>query len=54
MRVLKHKLGALNAAVEAQIQGLSVELLEQLHVDLLDFSGHQDLQNWLDQHQSQH
>ena len=48
--LLQRKLGALNPNVEAQIRGLSTDLLQELSLALLDFSKPQDLTAWLKRH----
>ncbi len=47
LRQLRKRLGDLDAAVEAQIEGLAIERLEQLGEALLDFNSRADLDAWL-------
>ncbi|MDB9516038.1 DUF4351 domain-containing protein [Roseofilum reptotaenium CS-1145] len=46
-RQLTRRVGALSPELEAQIQSLSVEVLEDLGEALLDFTGVEDLVSWL-------
>jgi predicted transposase YdaD len=47
LRLLRKRLGDLTAPVEAQIESLSADRLEQLGEALLDFSSLADLDAWL-------
>jgi len=47
MRQLTRRVGELSPELEAQIQSLSVETLEDLGEALLDFTGVEDLVSWL-------
>ena len=49
LRLLKRRFGALDEGLQQQIQRLSVEQLETLAEELLDFSTLQDLETWLKQ-----
>ena len=49
LRQLNRRFGALNATLEQQIRGLSVEQLETLAEELLDFSTVEELETWLEQ-----
>lgn len=49
-RQLMRKFGGLPAALQARLQQLSIEQLEELAEGLFDFSTIQDLVNWLDAH----
>jgi predicted transposase YdaD len=49
LRLLNHRFGALNATLEQQIWGLSVEQLETLAEELLEFSTVEELETWLEQ-----
>ena len=49
LRLLNRRLGALNATLEQQIRGLSVEQLETLAEELLEFSTVEELETWLEQ-----
>ncbi|MDJ1173080.1 DUF4351 domain-containing protein [Roseofilum capinflatum] len=46
-RQLTRRVGVLSPELEAQIQSLSVETLEDLGEALLDFTGVEDLVSWL-------
>ncbi|MBD2387420.1 DUF4351 domain-containing protein [Cylindrospermum sp. FACHB-282] len=48
VRLLKRKLGEINAELEAQVRSLEVERLEVLGEALFDFSTVEDLRDWLD------
>ena len=50
LRQLRKRLGDLDAAVEAQIESLSADRLEQLGEALLDFNSLADLDAWLQPH----
>jgi predicted transposase YdaD len=47
LRLLTRRCGSLSAATTARIQALPVDKLEALAEALLDFTGPQDLQDWL-------
>ena len=47
LRLLNRRCGSLSEATTAQVQALSLEQLETLAEDLLDFTGPQDLTAWL-------
>lgn len=47
LRQLNHKLGILSDETRDQIQGLSMDQLEELGEALLDFAGLVDLEDWL-------
>lgn len=49
LRQLTRRCGTLSPALLTQIQALSLEQMENLADDLLDFSGIQDLEDWLNQ-----
>jgi predicted transposase YdaD len=49
LRQLNRRLGTLDEALEQQIRGLSLEQLERLAEELLEFSTVQELENWLSQ-----
>ena len=49
LRLLNRRFGALNPTLEQQIQELSVEQLETLAEELLDFSTVEELETWLEQ-----
>ena len=51
LRLLKRRFGILSARVEAKIRRLTVEQLEQLGEDSLDFQKLSDLSAWLRTHQ---
>lgn len=46
-RLLKHRFGEIPASLTEQIQGLSIEELENLGEALLDFETQDDLVEWL-------
>jgi predicted transposase YdaD len=50
-RLLIRRIGQIAPEIQAQIQTLSVEELEDLGEALLDFSSASDLTNWLNEHQ---
>ena len=50
LRQLNRRCGALSDATAARVQALSLEQLETLAEDLLDFTGPQDLTAWLAAH----
>jgi predicted transposase YdaD len=50
LRQLNRRLGAVDPALQVQIQQLSVEQLEDLAEALLDFSQPEDLAAWLEAH----
>jgi hypothetical protein len=52
LRLLKRSLGNLSARAEARIRKLSLEQLEQLGEDLLNFKQASDLTTWLREHQA--
>jgi predicted transposase YdaD len=47
LRLLNRKCGTLTPAQVSQVQGLTLEALEQLGEDLLDFASVADLEAWL-------
>jgi predicted transposase/invertase (TIGR01784 family) len=47
LRQLNRRCGEIHSALSQQVQSLSVEQLEQLGEDLLDFTSVEDLVNWL-------
>jgi predicted transposase YdaD len=47
LRLLNRRCGLLSLAQEKQIRGLAIEQLEALGEALLDFTGMEDLENWL-------
>jgi predicted transposase/invertase (TIGR01784 family) len=49
MRQLKKRFGDIPTATSSQIEGLSLEDLESLGEDFLDFNSLEDLQSWLNQ-----
>jgi hypothetical protein len=49
-RLLTRKLGQVTPDLELRIRTLSLDILENLAEDLLDFNSTQDLISWLDQH----
>lgn len=51
LRQLKRRLGKIESEDETRITGLSVEQLEALGEELLDFSSRDDLLAWLDNNQ---
>ena len=51
-RLLTRRVGVLSPELQAQIQALSVETLEDLGEALLDFTGVEDLVSWLAERQS--
>ena len=50
MRQLKRRFGVLSTQLQERIQGLSVDVLEELGEALLDFAHIADLEAWLDKH----
>ena len=48
LRLLKRRLGTVNAELETQVQSLSVEKLEALGEALLDLSSETEIRNWLE------
>jgi hypothetical protein len=48
LRLLRRRLGAFPTPLETRIDGLSLEQLEQLSEDLLEFNIASDLRQWLD------
>ncbi|MBE9175167.1 DUF4351 domain-containing protein [Synechocystis salina LEGE 06155] len=50
-KLLMRRIGVLPKGIEKQIQGLSLEQIEDLGEALLDFEGMEDLQQWLQQNQ---
>ncbi len=50
LRQLNRRLGGLSSSLSEQIQGLSVEQLENLGEALLDFTSEADLRQWLEQY----
>jgi hypothetical protein len=51
LRLLNRRIGEINQSLIEQIQGLSIEQLENLGEALLDFSNVADLETWLNQQQ---
>jgi hypothetical protein len=51
LKQLTRKVGEVTPDVQLEIEWLSLENLEALGEDLLDFSGFADLTNWLQAHQ---
>ena len=49
MRLLKKRFGDIPAAISSQVEDLSVENLESLGEDFLDFNSLEDLENWLEE-----
>ncbi len=49
MRQLKKRFGDIPAAISSQVEGLSLEDLEVLTEDILDFNSLEDLQSWLEE-----
>jgi predicted transposase YdaD len=49
LRLLNRRFGALDESLQQQIRGLSIEQLETLAEQLLDFATLQDLETWLNQ-----
>lgn len=49
LRLLNCRFGALDESLQQQIRRLSVEQLETLAEELLEFSTVQDLETWLEQ-----
>jgi len=49
IRLLKKRFGEINSALISQIESLTIEELENLGEDLLDFNNLTDLENWLNQ-----
>jgi predicted transposase YdaD len=47
LRLLNRRVGALPETVQAQVEALPLERMETLALDLLDFTGLADLENWL-------
>jgi hypothetical protein len=47
MRQLKKRFGEISATTNSKIEDLSLENLEQLGDDLLDFNSMENLENWL-------
>lgn len=52
LRQLTRRIGELSSDLQAQIGALSIEQLDTLGEDLLDFRSISDLQQWLDRHSS--
>ncbi len=50
LRILKRRFRNLSSTFENQINQLSLENLETLGDDLLDFQSEEDLENWLNNH----
>lgn len=48
MKLLKKKIGEIENNLQEQIKGLSVERLEELTDNILDFTSKQDLISWLE------
>lgn len=46
-RQLSHRFGVIEPSMQMRLQGLSLEQLEALSLDLLDFSSVEDLETWL-------
>ena len=53
LRQLKRKLGTISETAEARIRKLSLEELQQLSDDLLNFNSRSDLTAWLRRHAQQ-
>jgi predicted transposase YdaD len=51
LRLLARRIGSIPSSLAAQIQGLPLDTLESLSLDLLDFNAVEDLQHWLDANQ---
>ncbi|MBE8968753.1 DUF4351 domain-containing protein [Nostocales cyanobacterium LEGE 12452] len=49
LRQLNRRIGEIDTSLIEQIQGLSIEQLENLGEALLDFSSFADLETWLNQ-----
>ena len=49
LRLLQRRFGPLDAASIARIEALELNQLEDLSLNLLDFSATADLQHWLEQ-----
>ena len=49
-RLLKCQIGAIQPELQTQLQGLSLEKVEELGEALLKFSSETDLVNWLNSH----
>jgi len=49
-RLLRKRLGSLDAASEARVAALSLRRLERLSEALLDFTAPADLEGWLKSH----
>jgi predicted transposase/invertase (TIGR01784 family) len=47
LRLLNRRVGTLPETVQAQVEALPLERMETLALDLLDFTGLADLENWL-------
>jgi predicted transposase YdaD len=47
LRLVNRRCGVLSLSHEKQIRGLAIEHLETLGEALLDFTGMEDLENWL-------
>ncbi|MFN6570559.1 DUF4351 domain-containing protein [Dendronalium sp. ChiSLP03b] len=47
LRLLNHRIGAVSAALQSQIQSLSITQLDALSEALLDFSAQSDRTIWL-------
>ncbi|MCL1465181.1 Rpn family recombination-promoting nuclease/putative transposase [Argonema galeatum] len=48
MRLLKKRFGEISAVITSQIENLSIQALENLAEDLLDFNSLADLEKWLE------
>ena len=49
LKILTRKLGNINPEIRARVNSLTIEQLESLGEDLLDFSSIADLEAWLGQ-----
>jgi hypothetical protein len=49
MRLLKKRFGELSLKMISKIENLTIEKLENLGEDFLDFNNITDLENWLNQ-----
>jgi predicted transposase/invertase (TIGR01784 family) len=50
LRLLNRRVGDIDASLIERIKGLSIEQLENLGEELLDFANVADLETWLSQH----
>ena len=49
LKLLTRKLGNISPEIQARVNSLTIDLLESLGEDLLDFTSMADLEAWLDQ-----